>query len=440
MRALPSGLLGCLLLLGLPYIFYIRLIRMDKDWQLDLCSEVLSRPSILSITLVNALARAGFAMREWHYSDILAKMRAVAEVAFVSGLMTGLLLNARNDLLRTPLCSDVVIGFLRKTTWTALILCSTSVLCSSALAWLYHGPTGRLDMTHVMKVLYALGDVPEFFQLMTLTFLVSRISASARQLMLEVTVVMPCDAKDFPKQVHAPCSRVLRDSTPKLSTCGLPLVLVASKILMACFSWYGMVQLLAVSEVNRGFKDNWLHLLLASCQLGAILLAVVAGPFQLSAALTDLENKLNEERHRDGGMHLEVQAVEAMLAKQNNGQGWGIPVFEGFILSKAVLQTIFIRLALAGTVIKTFLDCELGFEKEQTEALQPDLAELKGMLRNMTMLPVRNAIDITARCISATRQSIWNLEPVYPCGARNERASRARFASVILVVTWPSMI
>ena len=81
--ALPSGLLGCLLMLGLPYIFYNRLISMDKDWKLDLCSEVLCRPSILSITLVNASARAGFALREWYYSDILAKMRAVAEVAFV---------------------------------------------------------------------------------------------------------------------------------------------------------------------------------------------------------------------------------------------------------------------------------------------------------------------------------------------------------------------
>ena len=83
---------------------------------------------------------------------------------------------------------------------------------------------------------------------------------------------------------------------------------------------------------------------------------------------------------------MEVQAVEAMLAKQNNRQGWGIPVFEGFIVNKVVLQTIFIRLALAGTVIKTFLDCELGFEKEQEETLRPDLAELKGMLRNVTML------------------------------------------------------
>lgn len=258
-------------------------------------------------------------------------------------------------------------------------------ISSVALAWLYHGPT-QLDMRHVVKILYALGDVPEFFQLMTLTFLVSRISASAHLLMLEVTVVLPCDASDFPKQVHAACSRVLRDTTPKLSTCGLPLVLVASRILMACFSWYGTVQLLAMSEVNRGFKDNWLMLFLASCQLGAILLAVVVGPIQLSSALTEIENKLNEERHRDGGMHLEVQAVEAMLAKQNNGQGWGIPVFEGFILNNAVLQTIFIRLALAGTVIKTFLDCELGFEKEQEETLRPDLAELKGMLRNVTML------------------------------------------------------
>ena len=45
----------------------------------------------------------------------------------------------------------------------------------------------------------------------------------------------------------------------------------------------------------------------------------------------------------------------------NNEQGWGIPVTAGFVLTKPVIQMIGLRLALAGTVIKAFLDTQLGF-------------------------------------------------------------------------------
>ena len=48
----------------------------------------------------------------------------------------------------------------------------------------------------------------------------------------------------------------------------------------------------------------------------------------------------------------------------NDGKGWGIPVFEGFVLTKSVMQTLCLRLLLAGTVIKAFLDTELGFHQD----------------------------------------------------------------------------
>lgn len=49
-------------------------------------------------------------------------------------------------------------------------------------------------------------------------------------------------------------------------------------------------------------------------------------------------------------------------AQVNDGQGWGIPVSREFILTKEMLQVIGIRLLLAATLIKTFLDTELGIQ------------------------------------------------------------------------------
>ena len=49
-------------------------------------------------------------------------------------------------------------------------------------------------------------------------------------------------------------------------------------------------------------------------------------------------------------------------AQVNDEQGWGIPVSRGFVLTKEMLQVISLRLLLAATLIKTFLDTELGIQ------------------------------------------------------------------------------
>ncbi|CAJ1359269.1 unnamed protein product, partial [Effrenium voratum] len=85
--------------------------------------------------------------------------------------------------------------------------------------------------------------------------------------------------------------------------------------------------------------------------------------------LDDLEHQLSEARQSDASLHLQVRAVEDMLAEVNHGEGWGIPVSRGFVLSKSMLQSLCVRFLLAGTVIKTFLDSELGL-KDPPPALQ----------------------------------------------------------------------
>ena len=77
-----------------------------------------------------------------------------------------------------------------------------------------------------------------------------------------------------------------------------------------------------------------------------------------------------------------------MLANANSGQGFGIQVFEGFVLTRSLLETILIRVVLAGTVIKAFLDTTEGFQEEEDEILGSQLTQMKVMLDNITNMSI----------------------------------------------------
>ena len=97
----------------------------------------------------------------------------------------------------------------------------------------------------------------------------------------------------------------------------------------------------------------------------------------MSSTRRELRNALNEERRRDATLHTQIQAVETMVDSQNDGKGFGIPVFRLFVLNGAFLQTMCIRVALVGTAVKAFLDSEMGFAKVSQETSQE-------MLHNFT--------------------------------------------------------
>ena len=52
----------------------------------------------------------------------------------------------------------------------------------------------------------------------------------------------------------------------------------------------------------------------------------------------------------------------------NHGQGWGIPVVKGLVLNKTMIQALLLRIVVAATVIKAFLDRQLGFQKDWIHA------------------------------------------------------------------------
>ena len=90
-----------------------------------------------------------------------------------------------------------------------------------------------------------------------------------------------------------------------------------------------------------------------AAQLGFYALAIALLP--LLSSLKEFKSVLNKERQSNGKLHEQIEAVEAMIERQNHRQGFGIPVFDGFVITWGWLQMICIRLAILGTAIKAFL-------------------------------------------------------------------------------------
>jgi len=156
------------------------------------------------------------------------------------------------------------------------------------------------------------------------------------------------------------------------------------------------------------YAENWLWCFKNAAQLVLFAFAIALLPFLLSSALKEFKSVLNEERQSNGALHEQIEAVETMIERQNHGQGFGIPVFDGFVITQGWLQTICIRFAILATAIKAFLDTELGYAKEPEQVLMPHLedmqkqmdnslphfAEMQNQLNNLTMM-LRNYTNHT---------------------------------------------
>ena len=110
--------------------------------------------------------------------------------------------------------------------------------------------------------------------------------------------------------------------------------------------------------------------------------------------LREFKSVLNEERQHNATLHEQIEAVESMIERQNHGQGFGIPVFDGFVIAQGWLQMICIRFAILATAIKAFLDTELGYAKEPEQVLMPHLKDMQNQLNNLTTM-LRNYTNHT---------------------------------------------
>ena len=201
--------------------------------------------------------------------------------------------------------------------------------------------------------------------------------------MLDVAKALPCKPDQFEEQIHKKCANVLHTCPHQLSTCGWPLLAVMVSSLGPLVGTYSSVNCLLNLVAARTFFANWLHLSYKFSGVAATLWPL-SGVSLLSFAREALEINLNDTRKSDASSHLQVQAVETMLANVNYGHGWGIPVFKGLVLSKEFAKTVCFRFLLACTAIIAFLDAQLGYQEEEEETMTFKVNYITDLLKNMT--------------------------------------------------------
>jgi len=98
-------------------------------------------------------------------------------------------------------------------------------------------------------------------------------------------------------------------------------------------------------------------------------IACAAAPLRISAALETAESKLAHIRSRSPELHVQVAAVEAVMAQANMGRGFGVSVGGSLVLSKGLIQKTILSLAGAAAVLGSFGDWVLGVEDKEFQAL-----------------------------------------------------------------------
>lgn len=312
--SMPAGLLGGLLTLSLPWLAYKT---MSKG--LDLNSKAFTWPVLFAFVgcaIGHCLGRAGRVLLEWSFVTYGGKMLQVGEVIVVLGVCWGCFAVCGNSLLSTPL-SKAMCAMSRRMQMVALVpLCMFS-LCRIADGLLMMDRPTSFDFVDVLPLQLGLAEVQIDAQYLMLTLLASRICIAAYQRMIEVAAVLPVpDSAPFRDSVHKPCAKLLQEIPPNLLPFGLPAMLMSSAGILSItiIAYNRVVQMLSYSA-EFWWLNNWIRLLGHACWFTSISLSVASPLSILSSALEELESGLNEQRQQDPSRHLEVEAVEAMLAK-----------------------------------------------------------------------------------------------------------------------------
>ena len=373
--AMPAALLSCVLALTLPCLVYSHLF-MSTQGHLGEFSKQLSRPLPQIVLVALTCARAGFIALEWPYmqSAFTEKLHLFGNLLSCCGLILGLQLN-RNHPAFSKQMDNSRAALLWKVQLVALTLCSIAagvrvviVVCRCA-SW-------QLMVAHF-------GIIFTYFTLLAFTCQMCQIGLAMKQKIVEVQNGMPCSQTKFFECVHKPCAEILQSSRYELATCGWPLLLLSPFLMTTGLMFYQAFRHLCE---RPQYAENWLWCFKNAVQFVLFAFAVALLPLLLSSALKEFKSVLNEERQHNGALHEQIEAVEAMIERQNHGQGFGIRVFDGFVITQGWLQMICIRFAILATAIKAFLDTELGYAKEPEQVLMPHLKDMQNQLNNLTTM------------------------------------------------------
>ena len=381
--AMPAALLGCLLALTLPCLVYSHLF-MSSQGHLGEFSKQLSRPLLQVVLVAFTCSWAGYTALEWPYmqSAFIEKLYLCTNLLSCTGLLLGLQLN-RNHPSFSKQMDRSSAALLWKVQLVALTLCSIAAGERVVIA-VCRCTSWQLMVSHF-------GVIFTYFTLLALICQMCRIGLAMKQKMVEVQNGMPCSQSNFFECVHKPCADFLQSSRYQLATCGWPLLLSSPFLMTTGLEFYQAFLYLCQ---RPQYAENWLWCFKHAAQLVFFAFAIALLPFLLSSALKEFKSVLNEERQSNGALHEQIEAVETMIERQNQGQGFGIPVFDGFVLTRGWLQMICIRFAILATAIKAFLDTELGYAKKPEQVLMPHLEDMQNQLNNLSMM-LRNYTNHT---------------------------------------------
>ena len=396
--AMPAAVLSCLLALTLPCLVYSHLF-MSSQGHLGEFSKQLSRPLPQIVLVALMCSEAGFAALDWPYmqSALIEKLHWCAYLLSYTGLLLGLHLNRNHPAFRKQMDGRSA-ALLWKVQLGALTLCSFRTGMG----------VGLVCRCTSWQMMVAVAEILPCFNILAFTCQMCQIGLAIKQQMGEVQNGLPCSEAKFFECVHKPYAELLQASRYQLATCGWPLLLLSPFLMTTGLRFYQEFRFLCQMPQ---YPILWLWCFLYAAQLVFFALAIALLPLLLSSAVKEFKSVLNEERQSNGMLHEQIEAVETMIERQNHGQGFGIPVFDGFVITQGWLQMICIRLAILATAIKAFLDTELGYAKEPEEVLLPHLEDMQKQLNNSLshFADMQKQLDNLTMMLHSYTNHTWHL-------------------------------
>mmetsp|Transcript_7364 Transcript_7364/g.12782 ORF Transcript_7364/g.12782 Transcript_7364/m.12782 type:complete len:519 (-) Transcript_7364:82-1638(-) len=375
---LPAALLGGCLWLGLPVLCACG--SPGHCWKESLLAKALANPVTLSAAGAMAFGEVLLAVKRWSYLGHVGRIGAVSDFVFPSGLVLSCAWNSQHPFLRIPLHEDRV-GPFQTGLFAAVLLNATRMASWLAYVLYMFRPDGVTDLCYdAYEAIEYLGWILLHMLMIAFTAVVGHVSLATCQQLSEVQAAMPCKASEFFENVHVPCGEVLKEAGERLAGLGPPLLLLAAALINDVFRWYRALQGFLLTRQDLG---KWCMFINSTTACVATFYAVMLGPVQLSSAVRDFRTCLDQERRRDPAVESQIMitSLEAVLERQNDGAGFGIPVVGRLVLTEDFLQKMIVRAVLVGATIKAFLDSELGFAKEVT---REEVEMLPKVLANMT--------------------------------------------------------
>lgn len=207
---------------------------------------------------------------------------------------------------------------------------------------------------------------------------------------LESLISLDCCEKSFKDKVHCPVVDFMEKKQDHLGKLGLPLTMIG---LMGFFEFFCARFFFWQCVDMAGSQSAWPAVLRFLCCLVGLVgyvCAFAAAPLRISAAVETTRMQLRRVRSQTPELHLQIDAIEAVMEQENEGHGFGVSVAGRLVLSKALLQKVVMIFVSVAALVRSFESGVLGYEQDSFKSLTDQIHALDGQAQNLT----REMVDI----------------------------------------------